>query len=195
MDPLTLALGAGASYLAYKYLFKAGGPSGIDAMSAHTTSYPGTVPTTVTVPGPQGPTTTVVNAPVLTPPVTAQTPSAAPPVVTLQTATEAPQTLRVVSPAKQPKVPSAAVEQSARALAPTLAAALVSNPAGPNYITSAPSLVDLVKQFQGFLGLVTDGLYGPQTAGALMYFLGSAPPPPFFYGTGERTLKVYLPTP
>jgi hypothetical protein len=120
--------------------------------------------------------------------------SAGAPVTTQATSFEGSATLPYVMPLHQPKVPSTANEQAARSLAPQLEAQLVANPDGPNYRTKNTGLENQVKQFQRYLGLGADGLYGPQTAGALMYFLGHSPPPPFFYAP-PRSIMAYLPTP
>ena len=119
------------------------------------------------------------------------------PVATSSTATESGPVLRLVNPAVQPRVPSVAQEQVARMVAPRIEAALIANPDGPGYISKNQGLKGLIQQFQAAVNLTTDGLYGPQAAGALMYFLGHSPPPPFFYGAPpdppERVIKVYLP--
>jgi peptidoglycan hydrolase-like protein with peptidoglycan-binding domain len=201
MNPLLIAAGAGALGLGIYAVMKHG-PSAIDATAANATTSPGTIPVPVTVPGPAGPQTTVVNVPITTtpppqkaPPPPAFSPDVAPPITTLPTASEQSRTLRVVAPAKQPKMPSVQNEAKARSLAPSLSAALVANANGAEYAKKDTGLLKSVQAFQSAVGLVADGLYGPQTAGALAYFLGGNPPPPYFWGTGERVVKVYLPIP
>jgi len=203
MNPLLLAAGAGALGLGIYTVIKNShlGPSAIDATAANATTSPGTVPAAVTVPGPNGPQTTVVNVPITTPPAQPKAPppgqpyapDVAAPLATLATATEPSRMLRVVAPAKQPKVPSVENEAKARTLAPSLRDALVANKSGADYAKKDVGLLKSVQSFQSAVGLVADGLYGPQTAGALAYFLGSNPPPPYFWGTGERVVKIYLP--
>lgn len=155
------------------------------------------------------------NAPIdtltLAPPLASAVPSNVPPpaqptgqkVTTPPTATEGPQTLPLLDPPNQPKMPSADAIAVAKAFAPKLAELLRTNAFGDNYVAPGPShpngknvvmLIDSVKKFQTLAGLVPDGLYGPSAAGALMYFLGGQPPPPpFFFAPGPRAIKVYKP--
>ena len=132
------------------------------------------------------------NAPVTSTGQVVQTPA---------TATEpAGASIPLVEPSYQPRTQSPDAQTTARSLAPQVDAALKANPHGykyaPNVKERAPAkdlaLVALVKQFQAATGLVQDGLYGPVTAGALMFYLGSPPPAPYFY-IRDRVIKVFRP--
>jgi len=114
-------------------------------------------------------------------------------VTTPATVVEPSQSLPVIAPNKQPRMPSQQQVNSLTLLAPQLQALLLSNPLREDYIVKNPTLTGMVRQFQTTAELEVDGKYGPQTAGVLAYYLGQPPAPPMFYGVGPRAIKTYRP--
>jgi len=195
MNPLLLVgLALGALYAGYEFVWKRQGGGSGDGSSPIDTSTDHVLSQGPVSPTPEVPASNPTGKSTVPPPPGPPPPVAGAPVVTEATVKEQPQKLNVVHPAKQPKLPTVENEQKARTLAPQLDTALVTNQKGPNYKTQDAKLFNMVREFQRLLNLQVDGLYGSQTAGALMYFTGHAPPPPYFY-QGERTIKVYLPVP
>lgn len=171
--PVLVALGVGGVYYYLRSRTAASSGSAMDFAAVDSTRPPGT---TVVVPVPGQSTGEMI--------------------MTSATSTEQPVRLVVLAATTHPRMPSQADQVEARTVALQLESLLRTNPDGGNYTTKNKTLLDLVKRFQRLCSLETDGLYGPVTAGALMFFLGGRPPPPPLFYPGAppgRHIRRYEP--